>query len=346
MRRIERHLRHLDFTTQEGGDIQLGLETTDAGQWVLHVADDEIRDLQHGRGQDAGIDGAEHGDALADDVARRLLDLRSKPAPIDEERPDQRGNKHRDDGQAYGNVDGMSRHARTSLAHSVQQNRGISKSPTQISSIVLGTGLGTADGHVRATPPGSARNDDRGSGTMDDDLDNDIAGEPEIVLIAAVGRNGVIGRDNGMPWRLPTDFKHFKKLTMGRPMVMGRKTFQSIGRPLPGRTSIVISRDPGYAAEGVLTASSLDAALMLAGAIAERDEVGEIFVVGGGQVYEEALPLAARVELTEVDLAPEGDTVFPVLDPRAWQEVARVRPERGAQDDAEMCFVTFRRRAR
>jgi dihydrofolate reductase len=181
---------------------------------------------------------------------------------------------------------------------------------------------------------------------MDDDLDNDIAGEPEIVLIAAVGRNGVIGRDNGMPWRLPTDFKHFKKLTMGRPMVMGRKTFQSIGRPLPGRTSIVISRDPGYAAEGVLTASSLDAALMLAGAIAERDEVGEIFVVGGGQVYEEALPLAARVELTEVDLAPEGDTVFPVLDPRAWQEVARVRPERGAQDDAEMCFVTFRRRAR
>lgn len=177
-------------------------------------------------------------------------------------------------------------------------------------------------------------------------MDDELNDNPEIVLIAAVGRNGVIGRDNDMPWRLPTDSKYFKRVTMGRPIVMGRKTFQSIGKPLPGRTSVVITRDPGFAVEGVLRAGSLEEALILAGAVAERDGVGEIFVAGGGQVYAEALPLASRVELTEVDLAPEGDTVFPPLDPRDWEETARVRPDRDARDAADIAFVTFRRRNR
>ncbi|HQV90896.1 MAG TPA: dihydrofolate reductase [Phycicoccus sp.] len=138
-----------------------------------------------------------------------------------------------------------------------------------------------------------------------------------VTLIAALGRNRIIGRDGTMPWHLPEDLKHFKALTMGHPMVMGRKTFDSIGRPLPGRRSIVITRDREWRVPGVEVAHSFDEALDLAGP-ADR-----VFVIGGGEVYAVALPFADHLELTEVDAEPEGDTWFPEWDPAQWREVAR-----------------------
>ncbi len=138
-----------------------------------------------------------------------------------------------------------------------------------------------------------------------------------VTLIAALGRNRVIGKDGTMPWHLPEDLKHFKALTMGHPMIMGRKTFDSIGRPLPGRRSIVITRDRAWRVPGVEVAHSFDEALDLAGP-ADR-----VFVIGGGEVYAVSLPFADRHELTEVDAEPEGDTWFPEWDPAQWREVAR-----------------------
>ncbi len=139
-----------------------------------------------------------------------------------------------------------------------------------------------------------------------------------VSLLVAVGRNGVIGSGNAMPWHLPEDFAFFKRTTMGHPMVMGRRTFDSIGRVLPGRRTIVISRQPDWAHPDVETAHSLVEALSLAG------PADEVFVVGGGQVYEEAMPYAHRLLVTEVDLEPEGDVRFPPIDPDLWRESARV----------------------
>jgi dihydrofolate reductase len=138
-----------------------------------------------------------------------------------------------------------------------------------------------------------------------------------VSLIAAMDRNRLIGRDNALPWRLPADLAHFKKMTSGKPIVMGRKTFESIGKPLPGRTSIVLSRSSGFAAEGVLVAGSLDSALDLAGAVAE------VLVIGGSAVYELALPRAQRLYLTLVDGEFEGDSWFPCIDPGQWREIKR-----------------------
>jgi len=140
----------------------------------------------------------------------------------------------------------------------------------------------------------------------------------EIVLVAALARNHVIGADGGMPWRLPADLKHFKQLTLGHPVVMGRRTFESIGRPLPGRRNIVVSRSLDQAPEGCELARSLDQAL--AGA-------NSMMVIGGGELYAQALPRARRLELTLIDATPEGDTRFPEWRPRDWQLVSmRVRP--------------------
>ncbi len=171
---------------------------------------------------------------------------------------------------------------------------------------------------------------------------------PEIVLVVAAARNRVIGRDGDLPWRLPSDLKHFKALTMGRPMVMGRRTFASIGRPLPGRTTVVVSRDPTYAIDGASTATSLDAALALAAEVARRDGVDEVMVVGGGEIYAQALPFADRIELTEVDLAPptEGAVLFPPTDPRDFVETARVAGMRTEKDEANFTYVTLQRRER
>lgn len=142
-----------------------------------------------------------------------------------------------------------------------------------------------------------------------------------VTLVAAVGANGVIGAAGGLPWRLPEDLAHFKALTLGHPMIMGRTTFESIGRVLPGRTTIVITGQADWTADGVEVAGSLDAALAHA---AELDD--EVFVVGGGQVYAEVLDrgLVDLLSITRVADAPEGDTFFPPIDWEGWREVGRV----------------------
>ncbi|MFT6958338.1 MAG: dihydrofolate reductase [Halieaceae bacterium] len=145
----------------------------------------------------------------------------------------------------------------------------------------------------------------------------------DLALIVAVAENGVIGRDNGLPWYLPDDLKYFKRVTMGKPILMGRKTFESIGRPLPGRTNIVISANPNYKADGVRVVSSLEEALARAQDIAMIDGAEELMVIGGAQIYAAALPRAARVYLTEVHAEVAGDAFLPPLDLQLWQEISR-----------------------
>ena len=142
-----------------------------------------------------------------------------------------------------------------------------------------------------------------------------------VTLLAAIGRNLVIGRDGDMPWHLPEDLRHFKATTMGHPMVMGRKTFDSIGRALPGRRTIVVTRQPDWHHPDVETAHSLADALALAG------PTDEVFVVGGGQLYAEAMPFAQRMILSEVPDSPEGDTFFPEWVAQDWRETGRAHHE-------------------
>lgn len=137
-----------------------------------------------------------------------------------------------------------------------------------------------------------------------------------VTLVAAVGRDGVIGRDGGLPWEPTGDLVHFKRVTMGHTLFMGRRTYDSIGRPLPGRTTVVITRQPRWRAEGVRTAGSLGEAFTLV-------DGDEVFVVGGGEVYAQAMQVADRLLITEVHQAPEGDTYFPDIDPSGWRESAR-----------------------
>lgn len=147
--------------------------------------------------------------------------------------------------------------------------------------------------------------------------------ETPIAIIVAAAKNRVIGHNNAMPWYLPEELKHFKRITLGKPLVMGRNTFESIGRPLPGRTNIVISRNPDFNHSGVKVASSLAAALKIADAQAVIDGATEIMVIGGGQIYEQAFPLASYLYLTEVDAEPEGDTWFPEVSMNEWLETSR-----------------------
>lgn len=140
-----------------------------------------------------------------------------------------------------------------------------------------------------------------------------------VALIVAVARNGVIGRDNTLPWRLPADLKHFKATTLGKPIVMGRKTFESLGKPLPGRTNIVITRDVKFSADGTVVVHSLEAALQAADEVARRDGATDIMVIGGAQIYKEALPLAQTLYYTRVELdVVDGDAFFPELDSAQW----------------------------
>ena len=146
-----------------------------------------------------------------------------------------------------------------------------------------------------------------------------------IVLVAALGTNGVIGNDGALPWSLPEDLKRFRSLTIGRPVVMGRATHESIGRPLPGRTNIVLSRNPAYSPAGAVAASSREHALAIA-----RDTAGdggEICIIGGGQVYAMYLDVADRLELTRVEAAPSGDAIFPEYSDRDWALVFSERHE-------------------
>jgi Dihydrofolate reductase len=163
-----------------------------------------------------------------------------------------------------------------------------------------------------------------------------------IVIVVAVARNGVIGRDGDMPWRLPTDLKHFKTVTMGKPIVMGRKTFESIGRPLPGRTNIVVSRKSGPI-EGVEVVRSLDEAIALGQRSAEETGAGAVAVVGGGEIYAQALPLADTLHVTHVEADIAGDARFPAIDPGTWHLVSEDAVPAGERDSHDMRFALYRR---
>ena len=158
-----------------------------------------------------------------------------------------------------------------------------------------------------------------------------------ISLIAAVSRNGVIGHKGSIPWRLPADLKRFKQLTMGHPIVMGRKTFESLGKPLPGWTNIIVTRQPDFKACGALVARSLEEALRLC------EGAEEVFVVGGASIYRQAIPLADRIYLTEIHQEFEGDTFFP-FDRSAWKEAAREDPAPDGDHPCSYSFVTLTRR--
>ena len=165
-----------------------------------------------------------------------------------------------------------------------------------------------------------------------------------IALVVAMARARVIGRDNGLPWHLSEDLRHFKALTMGKPVIMGRRTWESIGRALPGRTSIVVSANAALSLpEGVLRAASLDEALERGAAIATRDGVEECMVIGGATIYRESLARAARIYLTEIDLDVEGDTFFPPLDEHEWVETARTEGVSSATPALGFRFLTLER---
>jgi dihydrofolate reductase len=166
------------------------------------------------------------------------------------------------------------------------------------------------------------------------------------VLVAAAAENGVIGRGNALPWRLKSDMAHFRRLTMGKPVVMGRKTYRSIGKPLPGRTTIVVSRDPAFAAPGIVVAPSFEAALAAAHGDALRRGTRDIIVAGGGDIYAQAMPLAARLHMTYIHRAVDGDAHFPPIDRRIWHEIARDEHAAAVGDDAAFAFVTYERARR
>lgn len=169
-------------------------------------------------------------------------------------------------------------------------------------------------------------------------------GKCEVFIIAAVADNGVIGAGDAMPWRLASDLKRFKALTLGKPVIMGRRTFRALGRPLPDRPNIVVSRSGAVdAAPGVIVAASLEAALAEARRLASRAD-GEIAVIGGAEIYEAALPIADRLEITRVHAAPEGDVEFPPVDWSRWKEVAAARHPAGERDEHPFTFVTYLRR--
>jgi dihydrofolate reductase len=170
------------------------------------------------------------------------------------------------------------------------------------------------------------------------------SGRPQIVLIAAVAENGVIGRGNTIPWRLKSDMQRLKAITLGKPVVMGRKTFESLPRPLPGRTNIVITRDKTYRASGAVVTNSFEQAQAVALGDALRRFATEIAIIGGAEIYAQWMDAADILDITEVHADIEGDTRFPAIDPAQWQEVARIRHPAGPDDNFDFSYVTYRRR--
>ena len=166
----------------------------------------------------------------------------------------------------------------------------------------------------------------------------------EVVLIVAVADNGVIGAGGAIPWRLKTDQQRFKALTIDKPVVMGRKTFISLRRPLPRRTNIVVTRDAGFRAHGAVVTTSFADARAVATGDALRRFATEIAVIGGAEIYAQWMDVAGRLELTEVHARPEGDACFAAIDTAVWQEVARVRNPAGPDDSADFSYVTYIRR--
>lgn len=169
----------------------------------------------------------------------------------------------------------------------------------------------------------------------------------KISLIVAMARNRVIGKDNKMPWHLPEDLRYFKRVTLNKPVIMGRNTFESIGKPLPQRSNIIISRNAAYQVEGALVVNSLEQALQLAADIHQQQQTqedGELMIIGGAQIYAQALPLADRLYLTEVAAEPEGDAFFPAIERSQWQEVAREEHKACARNPYDYDFIVLEQR--
>ena len=169
---------------------------------------------------------------------------------------------------------------------------------------------------------------------------------PQIVMVVAIAENGVIGSRGGLPWRLSSDLKRFKALTLNKPVVMGRKTFISIGKPLAKRTNIVVTRDARFRSPGAMVTNSFADARAVATGDALRRFATEIAVIGGAEIYAQWMDCADRLEITEVHARPDGDTRFPPIDAADWEEVARVRNPAGPDDSADFSYVTYRRRNR
>jgi dihydrofolate reductase len=180
--------------------------------------------------------------------------------------------------------------------------------------------------------------------TASDKAGSEVESRPQIVLIVAVADNGVIGSRGALPWRLKSDIQRLKAITTGKPVVMGRKTFASIGRPLPGRTNIVVTRDASFRAAGAVVTTSFAEAHAVALGDALRRLATDIAVIGGAEIYAQWIDIADRLEVTEVHARPEGDTYFAAIDAAVWEEVARVRNPAGPDDSADFSYVTYRRR--
>lgn len=160
----------------------------------------------------------------------------------------------------------------------------------------------------------------------------------KIALVVARGANNVIGVDGDLPWKLSSDLKRFKAITLGKPVIMGRKTWASIGRPLPGRPNLVVTRDANFMAQGASVYSNLDVAIAAGQAMASASGVGEVCVIGGGELYAQTIERADRLYLTDVSASPVGDASFPPFDAADWHEVARDAFEAGPKDDHAFCI--------
>ena len=165
-----------------------------------------------------------------------------------------------------------------------------------------------------------------------------------VAMIAAVAENGVIGSAQSIPWRMPSDMAFFKKTTMGKPIVMGRKQYETVGRPLPGRTNIVVTRQANYQAEGVVVCGDVDAALAKAREIAGEDGVEEIMIIGGGDIYAQCLPFADRLYISHVDLSPKGDVYFPTISETQWAVVDLPEVQPHPKDEASYRVKVYERR--
>lgn len=168
---------------------------------------------------------------------------------------------------------------------------------------------------------------------------------PQIVLVAAVARNGVIGQRGRLPWHLKSEMAHFRSATLGKPVVMGRKTWSSIGKPLAARTSIVVSRDPAFAAQGAVVAPNIEKAFTVARGDALRRGTNEIAVIGGADIFRDTLVVADMLLISQVHLEPEGDTIFPPIDAAVWEETSRVEHPPGTDEEASFTVLMYTRRA-
>jgi dihydrofolate reductase len=167
---------------------------------------------------------------------------------------------------------------------------------------------------------------------------------PRVVLVVAMAENRVIGAGGAMPWHIPSDLKRFKALTIGKPVIMGRKTWESIGKPLVDRDNIVVTRQPDFAPKGAIIAGDIEHALIMGKALAEGRGASEITVIGGGEIYRQIMDRADRIEMTLVKGDVAGDTYFPDYDSADWEEVSREEAPRGEKDSHPVCYVTLIRR--